>query len=89
MCGYDPFTIYEQMLEQEYLERMEKEEKEFVKDIKNKSDDELEQLYRDAKEIYDVRMQKKIQEEMNRRHTLWVMYLKNYKMQELFYKAVS
>ena len=70
MCGYDPFTIYEQMLEQEYLERMEKEEKEFVKDIKNKSDDELEQLYRDAKEIYDVRMQKKIQEEMNRRHTL-------------------
>jgi hypothetical protein len=68
MCGYDPFTIYEQMLEQEYLERMEKEEKEFVKDIKNKSDDELEQLYRDAKEIYDVRMQEKIKKEMNRRH---------------------
>lgn len=70
MCGYDPFTIYEQMLEQEYLERMAKEEKEFVKDIKNKSDDELEQLLRDAKEIYDVRMQKKITEEMNRRYTL-------------------
>ena len=70
MCGYDPFTIYEQMLEQEYLERMAKEEKEFVRDIRNKSNDELEQLLRDAKEMYDVRMQKKVKEEMNRRHAL-------------------
>lgn len=28
MCGYDPFWIYDAMLEQEYLERMEEEEQE-------------------------------------------------------------
>lgn len=28
MCGYDPFWIYDAILEQEYLERMEEEEEE-------------------------------------------------------------
>ena len=28
MCGYDPFWIYDAILEQEYLERMEDEDQE-------------------------------------------------------------
>ena len=28
MCNYDPFWIYDAILEQEYLERMEEEEQE-------------------------------------------------------------
>lgn len=36
MCGYDPFWIYDSMLEQQYLEQLEE-------DIKNKNDNKLEQ----------------------------------------------
>lgn len=67
MC-YNPFWIYEQMLEQEYLERMEAEEKQFVISLKFKTDAELNNLLRDAEENYDSRMREKVKEEQNRRY---------------------
>ena len=67
MCGYDAFWLYDQMLEQEYLERMEAETKEFVKELKNKTDVELTQLLREAEENYDSLMREKVKDEMQRR----------------------
>lgn len=67
MC-YNPFWIYEQMLEQEYLERMASAERQFVKSLKTKTDAELEHLLWDAEEMYDSRMREKVMEEQNRRY---------------------
>lgn len=70
MCGYDPTYIYDAILEAEYLERMEAEEKEFVEALKTKTNIELEQLLRDAEEIQSTDMWQKVTNEMNRRHKL-------------------
>ena len=67
MCGYDPFWVYDAMLEAEYLEQQEQEEKEFVAELKTKTNSELEQLLRDAEEIQSTDMWQKVTEEMNRR----------------------
>lgn len=67
MCGYDPFGLYDARLEQEYLESMEQDRKEFVLEIKTITDIELEQLLRDAEEIQSTDMWKAVTEEMNRR----------------------
>lgn len=67
MCGYDPSYIYDAMLEAEYLEQMEAEEKEFVAGLKTKTNKQLEQLLRDAEEIQSTDMWHKVTEEMNRR----------------------
>jgi len=68
MCGYDPSYIYDAILEAEYLEQQEQEEKAFVIELKTKTDFELEQLLRDAEEIQSTDMWHKVTEEMNRRH---------------------
>lgn len=67
MCGYDPSYIYDAILEAEYLEQQEQEEKAFVIELKTKTDFELEQLLRDAEEIQSTDMWHKVTEEMNRR----------------------
>ena len=67
MYGYDPFWVYDAMLEREYLESMEQEEKEFVEELQGKTNSELEQLLRDAEEIQSTDMWEKVTEEMNRR----------------------
>lgn len=67
MYGYDPFWIYDQRLEQEYLERMEEDMQEFIKELKNKTDVELSQLLQEAEEIQSTEMWQKVTEEMNRR----------------------
>lgn len=67
MSGYNPFWIYEEMLERDYLNRIEEEEKKFTASLKYKTDKELENLLRDAEESYDSRMRTKIIEEKNRR----------------------
>ena len=67
MCGYDPSYIYDAILEAEYLERMEQEEKEFVEELKTKTDIELEQLLRDAEEEQSTSLWQLVTEEMNRR----------------------
>lgn len=67
MCGYDPSYIYDAILEAEYLERMEQEEKEFVEELKTKTDIELEQLLRDAEEEQSTNMWELVTKEMNRR----------------------
>lgn len=67
MCGYDPFWLYDAMLEQEYLGQQEQDRQEFVLEIKTKTDIELEQLLRDAEEIQSTDMWRLVTEEMNRR----------------------
>lgn len=67
MCGYDPSYIYDAILEAEYLEQQEQEEKAFVIELKTKTDFELEQLLRDAEEIQSTDMWHKVTDEMNRR----------------------
>jgi hypothetical protein len=67
MCGYDPSYIYDAILEAEYLERMEQEEKEFVEELKTKTDIELEQLLRDAEDEQSTNMWQLVTDEMNRR----------------------
>lgn len=67
MCGYDPSYIYDAILEAEYLERMEAEEKEFVEELKTKTDIELEQLLTEAEEEQSTNMWQLVTEEMNRR----------------------
>lgn len=67
MCGYDPSYIYDAMLEAEYLERMEAEEKEFVEELKTKTDIELEQLLTEAEEEQSTNMWQLVTDEMNRR----------------------
>ena len=39
MCNYDPFWIYDAILEQEYLERMEEEEEEELEESEADSGD--------------------------------------------------
>lgn len=68
MCGYDTSYIYDAILEAEYLEQQEQEEKAFIIELKTKTDFELEQLLRDAEEIQSTDMWQKVTEEMNRRH---------------------
>ena len=68
MCGYDPFYVYDAMLEREYLDRMAQEEEEFVKALKNKTDYELGQLLREAEELQSGEMKKVVLEEVYRRH---------------------
>lgn len=67
MCGYDPSYIYDAILEAEYLERMEQEEKEFVEELKTKTDIELEQLLTEAEEEQSTNMWQLVTDEMNRR----------------------
>jgi hypothetical protein len=67
MCGYDPFWLYDAMLEQEYLESVEQEEKEFMAELPIKTDAELEQLLKVAEEIQSTDMWQKVTDEMNRR----------------------
>ena len=67
MSGYNPFWILDEMLERDYLDRIEEEEKKFTASLKYKTDKELENLLRDAEESYDSRMRTKIIEEKNRR----------------------
>ena len=65
LCGYDPFWIYEQRLEQEYLDRMEEDMQEFISELKGKTDVELSQLLQEAEDIQNTEMWQKVTEEMN------------------------